>query len=336
MKGQKRKYCHYCSHPVEQRIENDTLRDYCPRCDINFYENPLPVASTILVRDRRVLLVKRGNDPYQGQWCLPSGFAESGESIAEAALRELKEETGIEGRIVHLQDVDSNSNYYYGDLLFITFEVEQVGGEPKAGDDAAAVKYFSLDRLPDLAFPANTKALQSYVEDKRDYWAIIDSFSLAAEEEQLLEMKKKLLSDKIVELIEEHSQHIARLWVEDVVSNKSTPTFHGFDQDALYHRVYQVISHFGQWLEGSCCGEDIISFYTALGRERRKEGFQLSEVVSALSLTKKHIWEFALTREAWSRTIDIYMILEFAKRISIFFDRAVYYVAAGYEENRWE
>jgi hypothetical protein len=70
----------------------------------------------------------------------------------------------------------------------------------------------------------------------------------------------------------------------------------------------------------------------SLGKERRIEGFSLSEVVSALSLTKKHIWEFALSRETWSRTIDIYMVLEFAKRISIFFDRAVYYVAKGYDE----
>jgi ADP-ribose pyrophosphatase YjhB (NUDIX family) len=247
MKGQKRKYCHYCSHQVEQRIESDTLRDYCPSCAIYFYENPLPVVSTILVNDRKVLLVKRGNDPYRGQWCLPSGFAESGESIADAALRELEEETGIQGRIVHLQDVDSSTNYYYGDLLFLTFEVEQIGGEPKAGDDAVEVKYFSLERIPDLAFPSNTKALQSYVEDKKDYWAIIDSFSVAAEGEPLIEMKKRLLSDKLVELIEEHSEHIAKLWVEDVRSNRSTPTFHDFDQDALYRRVFLVISHFGQW-----------------------------------------------------------------------------------------
>lgn len=332
MKGQKRKYCHYCSQQIEQRVEGDTLRDYCPGCEIYFYENPLPVVSTILVKDRKVLLVRRANEPYLGQWCLPSGFAESGELIADAALRELEEETGIKGRIVHLQDVDSNSNYYYGDLLFLTFEVEQVTGEPRAGDDAAEVKYFALDRLPTLAFPANNKALQSYIEDKKDYWAIVDSFGLAAEAEPHLQIKKKLLSDKLVELIEKHSEHIAKLWVDDVRSNKSTPTFHDFDKDALYRRVIRVISHFGQWLEGSYNGEDIITFYTNLGRERRQEGFRLNEVLSALSLAKKHIWEFAHSREVWSRTIDIYMVLEFAKRISIFFDKAIFYVAKGYDE----
>ena len=93
-----------------------------------------------------------------------------------------------------------------------------------------------------------------------------------------------------------------------------------------------MISHFGQWLEGLYDGQDIVIYYTNMGRERRSEGFRIGELVSALSLTKKHIWEFALSRENWTKTIDIYMILEFAKRISLFFDRAVYYMAQGYDE----
>jgi len=332
MKKQKRKYCHYCSGQVEMKLEGDSLRDYCPVCDVYFYENPLPVVSTIVVKDRRVLLVKRRNDPYQGQWCLPSGFAESGESVAEAALRELYEETGVEGRIIQLQDVDSNSNYFYGDLLFLTFEVEQTGGVPGAGDDAVDIRYFPIDRVPPLAFPSNTKALQTYVEGKKEYWAIVDSFSLAAGEEMPAEKRENLLSNKLVEFIEEHSDHIAGLWMEDVKTNRSTPTFHIFDQHLLYHRVFLVISHFGQWLSGSYQGQEIISYYMNLGSERKEEGFKLSEVVSALSLIKKHIWEFALSRGVWSRTIEIYMILELERRISLFFDKATYHVTKGYEE----
>ena len=332
MKKKKRKYCHYCSAQVELKMEGDTLRDYCPACGVYFYENPLPVVSTILVKDRQVLLVKRGNKPYKGQWCLPSGFAESGESIAEAALRELEEETGVKGKIVQLQDVDSCSNYYYGDLLFLTFEVELTGGEPRAGDDAYAVRYFPIEKVPQFAFPSNSKALQSYVEGKKEYWAIVDSFNLAADDETLAEKRENLLSNKLVELIEENSNHIAGLWMEDVRNNKSTPTYHVFDQELLFHRVFLVISHFGQWLSGSYHGQDIISYYVNLGRERKQEGFGLSEVISALSITKKHIWEFALSRGMWSKTIDIYMILELERRISLFFDKATFYVAQGYEK----
>jgi len=75
------------------------LRDFCPCCNSYFYENPLPVVSSILESSRQILLVKRGRPPSKGLWCLPSGFAEAGESIEEAALRELKEETGIKGKL---------------------------------------------------------------------------------------------------------------------------------------------------------------------------------------------------------------------------------------------
>lgn len=316
---------------MQRKLENGIPREHCPACGVYFYDNPLPVVSTILVQDRRVLLVKRKNKPYRGKWCLPSGFAEIGESIVEAAIRELEEETGIQGRIVQLRDVDSCANYFYGDLLFLTFEVEQTGGALRAGDDAAAVRFFPLARTPLLAFPSNSKALRTYMEKEKDHWAIVDSFSLAANDAAPMEKEKKLLSDKLVELIEASSDHIAQVWLRDVRSNRSTPTYHFFDPQLLYHRVFLVIAHFGDWLSGSCHGQDIISYYAHLGKVRRQEGFRLSEVISALSLTKKHIWEFALSRRMWDRAIDIYTIMELERRISLFFDRATYHVAKGYE-----
>jgi ADP-ribose pyrophosphatase YjhB (NUDIX family) len=316
------------------KMDGGALREYCADCDVLFYENPLPVVSTILVQDRQVLLVKRKNRPYRGKWCLPSGFAESGESIVEAALRELEEETGIQGKIVQLQDVDSCVNYFYGDLLFLSFEVEQTGGFPKAGDDAAEVRFFPIKKIPTLAFPSNSKAMQTFVAGKREYWAIVDSFTLAAGQgdEPLVGGQENLLSDNLIELIEEHSDCIADLWMDDVRINKSTPTYHVFDQQLLYHRVFLKLSHFGNWLRGSYHGLDIVTYYMNLGRKRRKEGFGLSEVISGLSLLKKHIYEFALSHGMWSKTIDIYMLLELERRVSLFFDKATYYVALGYEE----
>lgn len=332
MKKMKKKYCPYCSGRVGRKAENGTRREYCPRCGIFFYDNPLPVVSTILVRERRVLLVKRGHKPYRGKWCLPSGFAESGENIVEAALRELEEETGVKGRIIQLRDVDSCSNSFYGDLLFLTFEVEQTGGTLKAGDDAAAVRFFPLDRLPLLAFPSNSKALRTYMEGEKEHWAIVDSFTLAADDAALMKQMQNLLSDRLVAMVEAHSDHIAQAWLRDVQTNRSTPTYHHFDRELLYHRVFLVISHFSDWLGGSYHGQDIISYYMHLGRIRKREGFGLSEVISALSLTKKHIWEFALSQGMWDKTIDIYTIMELERRISLFFDRATYHVAKGYEQ----
>jgi NADH pyrophosphatase NudC (nudix superfamily) len=113
-----RKHCIYCGREITKKSEDGVLRDFCPCCNSYFYENPLPVVSTIIESSRQILLVKRGRAPSKGLWCLPSGFAEAGESIEEAALRELKEETGIKGKIIKLLDVDSYKSRFYGDLLF--------------------------------------------------------------------------------------------------------------------------------------------------------------------------------------------------------------------------
>ena len=106
-----------------------------------------------------MLLVKRGILPNKGMWCLPIGFAEMGETIAEAALRELHEETGVVGRVSRLIDAASWSSGFYGDLLVVTFEVEKVSGDETPGDDAEDVAYFPIDQLPPLAFPSNEKAI---------------------------------------------------------------------------------------------------------------------------------------------------------------------------------
>ena len=143
MKGN-RIYCPYCANKITHRKENGVERDYCPQCDKFFYDNPLPVASCIITDDRKLLLVKRKYAPRKGEWCLPTGFAESGESIENAALRELQEETGINGKVIDLIDINSARSNTYGDLIFITFEAEWVDGDLLPGDDAAEVRFFAL------------------------------------------------------------------------------------------------------------------------------------------------------------------------------------------------
>ncbi|MCP3900795.1 MAG: NUDIX domain-containing protein, partial [Desulfobacteraceae bacterium] len=288
---------------------------------------------TILAKDRKIAIVKRKNEPHKGMWCLPSGFAEIGESTADAALRELEEETGVKGRILGLVDVDSCSNYYYGDLIFLTFEVEQIGGELAAGDDAEAVEYVAVEKISNLAFQSNTKAIEAYINMKKDYWSIVDSFSMVLDMDERDERKKNFISDKLIDLIEQNSELIANLWLNDIISNRSTPNYHKFDKNRLFNRVNRVFAHFSQWLEGSYNGQDIRQYYINLGIDRKQEGFAPSEVISALSIIRKHIWEFALSQGIWQKTKDIYMTLELERRMMLFFDKAAYYVALGYEDN---
>ena len=334
MKKGRRQFCHSCGGPISMKTEDGISRDFCSLCNLFFYENPLPVVSAIVAVDRRILLVKRGKSPYKGSWCLPTGFAETGESIEEAALRELAEETGVQGRILALADVQSYKSRFYGDLIFITFEVEQTGGTLgtlQPGSDTVAARYFPVDQLPRLAFPSNRDAMRSYIKNKSEYWAIVDSFSISLDKDAPMDIKKNLLSDKLVDVIERNAKSIARRWLNDVLTNPSTAGYQRLDPSRLLEDILGILSQFGNWLGGFHKDSDIRDYYTAFGRESRKNGVALSHVLSALSLIKKHLWEFALSRGMWQRTLDIYMALELDRRIVIFFDKAVFYTTQGHE-----
>lgn len=327
----KRNFCPYCSEKLVVKAEGDSLRDYCSSCDTFFYDNPLPVVSIILMKDRKLLLVKRKNEPQKGRWCLPSGFAETGESIESAALRELYEETGLTGKIIDFVSVDSGYSQTYGDLIFVTFEAEGIHGNLTAGDDAEEVRFFDINNIPTLAFDSNTKAVMRYLSGKQEYWSIVDSFNLNMDVSKRDNAAASYLSDKMVSLIENNAEVIATRWLNDVRSNPSTPSYSRVEPSDAMKRILMVLRQFRKWLSGVYDDIEIRKYYRKLGAERKKEGMPLSEIMSAFSLTRKYIWEFALSQGMWTSTIDIYMSLELERRILLFFDRATFYTARGYE-----
>lgn len=327
----KRKYCPHCGESISRRPEGEIERDYCGFCRVFFYDNPLPVASVIVVHKREVLLVKRKFDPYKGMWCLPSGFAETGESIETAALRELEEETGIKGKIIDFVCADSIYNKVYGDLIFITYEVEWLRNNLKAGDDAEEVKFFPLEDIPPLAFESNMKAVNRYIFSKQEYWSIVDSFNLSVGNGYPDFLKGDYLSNRLIDIIEKNAEVIANRWMHDVKTNKSTPSYAHADEQWSLQRVTFFIRQFGKWLGGYFSDSEVRQYYSDLGIRRKAEGFGLSEMLSAISLTRKYVWEFALSQGMWNKTIDIYMTLELERRMMLFFDKASYYVAKGFE-----
>jgi ADP-ribose pyrophosphatase YjhB (NUDIX family) len=315
------------------RQEAGVDREYCEPCNQFFYDNPIPVASNIVLKERELLLVKRKLEPGKGLWCLPMGFAETGETIEDAALRELKEEAGISGKITGFVNVESGLSKTYGDLLFLTFETEWMEGELQPGDDAQKAMFFPFDGLPELAFSSNINAIEVYLRSKEELWSILDSFTRSFGSENATCKAGDFLSDKLIRLIEENAEVITGKWLRDVKSSKSTPTYANHDPESSLARNKLVLSQFGKWLGGYYSDNDIRKLYRNLGRERQKEGFSLSELVSALSLTRKHIWEFALAQNMWKKTIDIYMTLELERRMMLFFDKAAYHITKGYEQS---
>jgi 8-oxo-dGTP diphosphatase len=107
--------------------------------------------------DGRVLLIRRGNPPRAGEWSLPGGRVEWGERAVDAALRELHEETGLEGETLGLIDVvdglftsrrTGETTRHY---VLIDYAVAIVGGALRAGDDATDARFFAPEELPALA-----------------------------------------------------------------------------------------------------------------------------------------------------------------------------------------
>jgi 8-oxo-dGTP diphosphatase len=131
----------------------------CEACRATLYHSSKPGVGVVLVRpgDDAVLLIRRRWPPYRGQWGLPGGFVSYGETPEAAAIREVREETGLEIRTQRLigtwiedyrrpQGVDRLlSLYYIGQI---------VGGREQPGDEVTALAWFGWDALPsNLARP---------------------------------------------------------------------------------------------------------------------------------------------------------------------------------------
>ncbi len=326
------KFCGRCGARVVQRNVEGRDRDVCQGCGTVIYRNPLPVAAAVVLNDKReVLLIKRTREPREGLWCLPMGFAELNETIMHAALRELTEEAGITGRIVRLLTADSMKIPPYGDLLVITFEVEKTGGEERPGDDAGDLAYFPTDELPEIAFPANQRAIRSCLQAHREQWAIQDSFKRLSEN-----ARESLLSDALVSSISEHARQIGEEWLNVVTAHATTPSYAGSDRGLLLERAVSALSQFSRWLSGNEDDTEVVSFYRNLGAERQRLGFELPEVISSLSLLRRQIRIHAARQGVWKGAMDAYSAVELVQRIVLFFDRAMYHTVRGYLDEKPE
>ncbi|WP_183252367.1 NUDIX hydrolase [Brevundimonas basaltis] len=112
---------------------------------------PVPCVGVVCLRGDDVLLIRRGRAPMAGAWSLPGGRMEPGERATEAALRELREETGVEAEITGLIDVvdgifpEAGRHY-----VLVDYAARWLSGEPTAGDDALEARFVPLDQVETL------------------------------------------------------------------------------------------------------------------------------------------------------------------------------------------
>jgi 8-oxo-dGTP diphosphatase len=329
-------YCPYCGEPVVHRHMEGKVRDFCMQCTHVFYENPLPVASSIVVNEgREVLLVQRAKDPYKDMWCLPIGFAETGEEVKDAALRELREEAGVNGEIVRLIDVDTVDNYFYGSLAIVTYEVRLTGGTPRPGDDASDTRYFPVHELPPLAWTSNEKAMKIYLDIHKDSWAMMDSYRQLFPEVQSLEgiapgalEQKAFLSNVLVKLIEMNADEITREWASEVRSSIPELSVH---MEFLSEVNRKVLRSVRGGLQGRADDLDYIKFKDT-GKDIRRLGIGFPAVLNAIALSRKRIWMHVIQKKILSSPLEIYITLELNNRIIFLYDKIIYHISAGYVE----
>jgi ADP-ribose pyrophosphatase YjhB (NUDIX family) len=152
-----KQFCQYCGAKLVTRENEGRERLYCEAEGRFVYENPIPAATAVITDPAgRILLVLRNREPGRDQWALPGGFVETGESPAEAACRELEEETGLRASDPALIDIIYHeSTYYKTSLLIIGYHFRSFEGEMRAADDADEVRFFAVADLPELAFESH-------------------------------------------------------------------------------------------------------------------------------------------------------------------------------------
>lgn len=138
----------------------------CPHCGakISRYRNPVPTVDIIIHSDQQILLIKRRNPPYG--WALPGGFVDYGESLEAAAVREAREETGLE--ITHLRQFRAYSEpsrdprQHTISMVFCA----EASSLPEAGDDAVEARFFPVDKLPTTLCFDHARILRDYIAEK--------------------------------------------------------------------------------------------------------------------------------------------------------------------------
>lgn len=158
------RFCMNCGKELVTRPSRSgqALRQTCPSCKRTFYDTPYIVAATLPISDGRVILVRRATDPGSGLWSYAGGYLEEGETLENAALRETREETGLEVNLTGLLGVYSRPG---GRTVTIVFEAAASGENWQCGPEVSEISAFSANEIPwkELAFWTATYGLQDWV-----------------------------------------------------------------------------------------------------------------------------------------------------------------------------
>jgi ADP-ribose pyrophosphatase YjhB (NUDIX family) len=161
------KYCSQCAGPVQLRqpAGDDRPRHVCDRCGVIHYQNPKLVAGAIVEQDGKLLLCRRAIEPRYGTWTIPAGYMENGETVAECASREAREEAGTElAAIIPYALLDLP----FIDQVYFIFRAGLATSTVQAGAESLEVRFFDPAEIPwsELSFTVVRQVLRRYCADR--------------------------------------------------------------------------------------------------------------------------------------------------------------------------
>lgn len=140
-----------------------------------------------------------------------------------------------------------------------------------------------------------------------------------------------MFSYRLVQLIESHADALAARLEERALTSPQLPHFKNVPAHELRERVREIYRQLGEWLQDK--NElDIESRYREIGSRRARQNVPMNELIQAIVLAKENLWEFLKREAVIDRAIEIMGELELLQMIEMFFDRAIYYAAVGYEQ----
>ena len=165
------KFCSECGGPLERRTvsHDESPRLVCTRCRRIHFENPKVLVMSLVTFESRILLARRATEPRAGFWSPPAGFVEIGESLEEAAAREIREETGVlllPGEL----DLHVVSNLPQIGEVYVCFRGRASSDQATTSFECDRCRFFAHDEIPwaELAYPDLTPYIAGlFVEDSR-------------------------------------------------------------------------------------------------------------------------------------------------------------------------
>ncbi len=158
------RFCPRCGGPLDLRSlkAGEPSRLICQACGFVFFLDPKVATGAVFSLDGGVLLVKRGIEPSYGKWVFPGGYVDRGESLEGAAIREVKEESGLDVRLTRLLGVYSSPG---NPVILIAYVGEVTGGSIQVDEEGLDARVFAPSEIPygELAFPSTAQVIRDFL-----------------------------------------------------------------------------------------------------------------------------------------------------------------------------